>query len=441
MAGIASLGVGSGLDLQSLVQRLVSAERAPAEGRLSRSASSLNAQISAYGQLKSGLAKLDGALKKLSDLGEARSVQVSDTKLVTATATETADLGSYSIKVTSLAAAQSLASDGFADADASLGAGQLSMSVGGTDPVTITLAEGADSLRDVRDAINEAEAGVSATLIKDGEEYRLLLTADETGLANTITVTPGTGMDARLGSAAMTQVTPPADAYFSVSGLALTSASNTIEEVLPGVTLTLKGETEENSTVTVTVGRDDQSTRKAVDAFVSAYNAVIDLTAKLSGYNAETQQGSTLTGDATLRSIRGALPAALGRETGAAWNAVEMGLRSDVQGKLSLDAEDFAARLAEDPAGALASLRGFADGLGEEVRRYSDAEGLLDNRTEGMKASLKAIETQYETLARRMESYEARLVKQFSALDQMVAQMNSTSSYLTAQLANIGKQG
>lgn len=435
MAGISSLGVGSGLDLGTLVQRLVSAERSPGDARLNRSKSRMDAQVSALGQLQSGLSRLDDALKKLSELSVGRTVQVSDSKALSATATAAADLGKYSIEVFELARAQSLASTGFADPDAALGSGTLTLAVGDGEPVTITIEEGQDSLRAVRDAINAADAGVQATLVRDGAEWRLLLNSQQTGVENTISLTASAGLDARLESAAMEQTVAAADARFSVSGLELTSASNVVEDVLPGVTLTLKAPSE--APLTLTVGQDEQTVRTAVNAFVTAYNAVIDLVGNLSRYNPETQQGSALTGDATARSVRAALPAAIGAATGAQWNMVELGIRSDLNGKISLDAEAFNARLAENPGEVLAGLNGFGEALGTTVRGFSGTEGLIKDRTDSLKASLRSLTLQREALDRRMESYEQRLVRQFTALDQMVSQLQSTSSFLGTQLASI----
>jgi flagellar hook-associated protein 2 len=435
MAGISSLGVGSGLDLGSLVRQLVAAERAPAEGRLDRSASKLQSQISALGQVKSGLAALQEALAKLTGAEDARSVQLSDETALSATATAAADIGRYNVEVFELARAQSLASVGFADFDAALGSGDITLAIGANDPVTITIADGANTLRDVRDAINDANAGVLATLVRDGAQWRLLLSAEEGGLANTINMTVSGTLDANLASATMTETVVPADARFSVAGLELTSSSNIVDDVLPGVTLNLKALTE--APVELAVGRDAEATRTAVDEFVTAYNAMIDLSAKLSSFNVETGQRSALAGDSTLRAIRGALPAALGADTGGTWNAVELGLRSDKNGKLSLDEDAFAARLAEDPAEALASLRGFGDALTQNIQGYTEAGGILATRTESMQTSLRSIDLKRDQLDRRMESFEQRLQRQFAALDRMVAQMQSTSSFLAAQLANL----
>jgi flagellar hook-associated protein 2 len=435
MASISSLGVGSGLDLGSLVQQLVAAERAPAEGRLNRLETRFESQISALGQVKSGLATLEEALAALTGVEDARSVQLSNDTALTATATAAADVGRYNIEVFELARAQSLASAGFADPDAALGAGDLTISLGAGDPVTVTIAEGANSLRDVRDAINDADAGVLATLVRDGAEWRLLLSAEESGLANTVNMSVSGSLDPNLASATMTETVAPADARFSVAGLELSSSSNVVDDVLPGVTLNLRALTE--APVELAVGRDAEATRAALDEFVTAYNAMIDLSANLSSFNTETGERSALTGDSTLRAIRGALPAALGADTGAMWNAIELGLRSDRNGKLSIDEDAFAARLGEDQVEVLASLRGFGEALTQNLGIYTDAEGVLATRTESLQSSLRSLELRREQLDRRMESVEARLTRQFTALDQMISQMQGTSSFLASQLANL----
>jgi flagellar hook-associated protein 2 len=439
MAGISSLGVGSGLDLGSLVRQLVAAERAPAEGRLNRTESKMQAQISALGQVKSSLANMDKVLARLSALADARSVRVSNEAAFSATATTAADVGRYTIEVFELARAQSLASAGFPDADAALGAGDLTIALGANDPVTVTIAEGANSLRDVRNAINGANAGVLATLVRDGAEWRLLLTAEESGLANAVSLSVSGTLNGNIASAAMTETVAAADARFSVAGLALSSASNVVDDVLPGVTLNLRGLTD--APVELSVGRDAETARAALNEFVTAYNAVIDLAARLSRANPETGERSVLTGDSTLRAIRGALPMALGADSGAAWNAVELGLRSDRDGKLSLDGAAFEARLLDDPAQVLASVRGFGGALAQNIEIYTDRGGVLATRTESLQSSLRSLGLQRDQLDRRMESVEARLIRQFSVLDQMISQMQNTSSFLAARLATLPVPG
>lgn len=442
MAGIASLGVGSGLDLGSLVSGLVKAERAPTENRLNASSSRLGAEISAFGQMKSTLAKLDDALAKLADLEPSRTVSVSDKAKLGVVAADDADLGSYQVEIFNLAQAQALATDAldsFTDPDAGLGAGTLTLAVGDGETVDIVIAEGEDSLRDIRDAINEANAGVNASVVKDGDAYRLLLTADNTGAANTMQLTASAGMDPRLASANMDETRAAADASFSVDGLVLSSAVNEIEDVLPGLDLTLKAATEANAPLTITIGEDTQTARKAVDRFVAVYNDAISTLDALSKYDPEKNEASTLTGDSTLRSIRAMLPDALGNDTEGGLNAIQMGLSSGMTGSLSLDADRFDDLMTEDPAALMGSLQSFGAQLGERLGGYTNADGLIDVRTEGLRNSLAGIEQRREALDLRMESVEARLTRQFSALDQLVAQLNSTSTYLQSQLESISQ--
>ena len=384
-------------------------------------------------------AKLDEALTRLSGLADARSVRVSNDAAFTATATNAADIGRYDIQVFELARAQSLASATFAGTDAAVGTGELTLSLGANDPVTINIAEGANTLRDVRNAINSANAGVLATLVRDGAGYRLLLSAEESGLENTISLSVSGGLDANLASATMTETVTPANARFSVAGLELSSASNVVDDVLPGVTLNLRGLTE--APVELSVGRDSEAARTAMTEFVTAYNAMVDLAAELSRANPETGERSALTGDSTLRGIRSALPAALGASTGATWNAVELGLRSDRNGKLSFDEAAFDARLLENPAEALASLRGFGGALAGSIDFYTDTDGVLANRTRSIESSLRSISVQRDQLDRRMESVEQRLLRQFTALDQMISQMQNTSSFLASRLATLPVPG
>jgi len=211
-----------------------------------------------------------------------------------------------------------------------------------------------------------------------------------------------------------------------------------IEDVLPGLTLTLKGETEENLPVAVTVGQDRASARNAVESFITAYNAVIGQADSLSSYNPDTGASAVLNGDTTLRSMRSMLPNTLGDNNGGEFNLVQLGVTSDLTGKLSLDADTFDDLMAENSSGVLASLNTFGENLGAEVSRYSDSKGLLDGRTEGLRSSLKSIDAQREVLEQRMERFEARLTRQFGALDTLISQLQTTGNFLQTQLESIG---
>ncbi|WP_018952850.1 flagellar filament capping protein FliD [Thioalkalivibrio sulfidiphilus] len=444
---IGSLGIGSGLDLSALVRQLVTAERQPAENRLLRREANLQAQLSAFGTVKSGLSGLSSALDALKTLQVGRTVSSSDSTRLTATVSQSADLGSYSIQVNALARAQSLASEfRFDSADAEVGTGTLTLQVGDGSSVDIVIDEDNNSLRGVRDAINQSGAGVQASIVNDGTGARLVLTSSSTGASNTISVTVSDedGDDAdlaglsRLASNNLEQVVAAADAEVIINGLTVTSASNTLDNAVEGLTLNLRGTTQEGVPLTVTVGENRASVRNAVNAFIEAYNGVVDQVRELTKYDPETQRGAVLVGDGTLRSIRSRLSEGLlqagGLEGSELTNLVNLGIRSDRNGKLSLDSSALDAAMNRDMEGVVALLNDVSGGLKERVEGFSQTGGLLDNRSEGLRTRIRDIDRQREVLELRMEKFEARLVRQFSAMDAMVGQLQNTSRYLDQQL-------
>lgn len=444
---ISSLGIGSGLDLSALVNRLVAAERQPAENRLLRREANLQAQLSAFGTVKSGLSSLSSALDTLKTLQVGRTVSSSDSTRLTATVNQSADLGSYSIQVNALARAQSLASEfRFDGADAEVGTGTLTLQVGDGSSVDIVIDEDNNSLRGVRDAINQSGVGVQASIVNDGTGARLVLTSSSTGASNTISVTVSdddgddadtTGLS-RLASNNLEQVVAAADAEVVINGLTVISASNTLNNAVEGLTLNLRGTTQEGVPLTVTVGENRGSVRNAVNAFIEAYNGVVDQVRELTKYDPETQRGAVLVGDGTLRSIRSRLSEGLlqagGLEGSELTNLVNLGIRSDRNGKLSLDSSALDAAMNRDMDGVVALLKDVSAGLKERVEGFSQTGGLLDNRSEGLRTRIRDIDRQREVLELRMEKFEARLVRQFSAMDAMVGQLQNTSQYLDQQL-------
>jgi flagellar hook-associated protein 2 len=452
---ISSLGVGSGLDLSALVKQLVAAERQPKENRLNRREADLQARLSAFGTVKGGLSGLETVLSKLADLKESRTATSSDSSRLSVSASASAEPGRYSVEVKELARAQTLATQAldafdqplFTDADDPVGTGTLTLQVGDGDPVQIVIDEDNNSLRGVRDAINQADAGVQASIVNDGTGARLVLTSNTTGAANTITLTvsddDGNDTDiqglSRLASGNLDEVAAAKDAEVVINGLTVTSASNTLDETIEGLTLTLRGTSEEGTTITVDVARNRGAVRSAINEFITAYNAVVEQIGNLTRYDPEAQQGSLLVGDSTLRGIRSRLSQGLmanGGESGALFtNLVNLGIKSDSNGKLTLDSATLDSALDEDFEGVIALLNDVSGGLRETVRGFTETGGLLDARTDGLRTRIKDIDRQRDVLANRIEQYEARLVRQFGAMDAMVAQMQQTSQYLDQQLS------
>lgn len=441
MNQISSLGVGSGLDLTSLVNQLVAAERAPTQNRLNRDQAKANAQLSAFGSVKSAAAKLKSALDELGGAGLTMRGSSSQAERVAVQVGSGAEAGRYRIEVGALASAQSLASSVFADADATLGEGTLTISVG-DESLAIEVGGEVTSLRDVRDAINAGEVPVQAAVVADGDGFRLLLTARETGASATIGVTVDGTLDANLASAAMTETAAGQDAVYSINGLELTSASNQLDELLPGVSLTLLGVTGEGEGVDVVVEPDRNALKAKLRNLVSAYNGLVGVIGTTGRVDPEGDSPGALVGNAALRSLQsrisGVFSAPLADGDGAGLGSLlGIGFRTDLAGKVSLDdaALDEALSAGEARVEALASA--FATSLGEALAGYTGSGGLIDGRMSGLNAQLERVARQREALDARMEQVEARLRAQFGALDALISQFQRTSGYLESQLASL----
>lgn len=439
---ISALGVGSGLDLNGLVSQLVAAERQPQERRLNQREADLQARISAFGSIRGGLSALETVLGKLSALQQGRTAASSDGARLAVTARPDATPGSYSIQVNRLATAQSLASGPFVDADAPLGIGRLTVQVGDGSAAAIEMGAENNSLRGIRDAINLADAGVRAAIVNDGQGARLVLSAAQTGAGQTISVSVSgegeVGDLSLLASGNLVETVAGQDSELVVNGLAITGASNSLGDTLEGLTLELKGTTEPGAPITVTVGQDRAAVRTALNEFVQAYNGVVDTLRDLTRYNPETREGAVLVGDGTARSIRGRLAEGLlisGSDTDAGFgNLVNLGVRSDRNGRLSLDNAALDRALDQDFRGVIGLVNEVSTGLRDTVKGFTETGGLLDARTEGLRTRMRGIDRQREALDLRTEQIEARLVRQFSAMDSLVAQLQNTGQFLNQQL-------
>ena len=461
---ISSLGVGSGLDLSSLLQNLVASERAPTENRLNKQEATIQAKISAYGTLRGGLSSLESPLKRLSEYEPRQTVTNSDKSALAVTADADAPNGNFKIDVKHLASAQSLATT---VNDASLftekadttvvnegETGTLSIQVGSGDAVEINLdaSDGALSLGDLRDAINDSDAGVTASIINDDNGSRLVLTSNETGADNTIKMTASglasagfntaLSIDGQAGGSGYGVITQAAeDAEAVINGITITSSSNSLDNAVEGLSITLLDTTE--STASVSVAEDQNSLRSLLNEFVGAYNELIGQTNSMTAYSTENEKGSLLTGDSTVRSIRSMLGNSMVQfgqtAEGDSLALANLGIVSGKDGKLSFDQAMFADAMDDYGAENIASVvTGIATGFHDSVTSYTDGtDGMLAARTDGLRANLDVINEQRDSLDERMISLEDRLSAQFSAMDSLVAQMNATSSYLANQLSNL----
>ena len=474
MASISSLGVGSKLDLTGLLDQLATAEKQPLLA-LNARAASYTTKLSAYGKLQGAVGAFQTAAAKLSSLDFFQGVKVSSsfTTVVTASAASNAVVGSHAINITQLAQAQTLASQGQASATTTIGSGAATISIGfgtfvpsvvdaGTglpttpsftvnpDKKPASIAIAADSsLEDIRDAVNAANAGVSASIVNDGSgtPYRLVLVSSDTGEASSmkISVSGNTALGTLLdhnpvSPQNMTETAAAKDAKLTVDGLAVTSATNTVKESMQGVTLTLV----KPGDSTLTVSRDTASMTSAINAFVTAYNSLLSTGKELTSYDATTNKGAALMGDSTLRNLQVSLRQALtSPQSGAPGDLTmlsKIGVSFQKDGTLAVDATKLETALnsnldgvAKLFAGTATDKAGYGKQLSALALSFTSSGGPLTAAANGVTTTLKQLEDQYDAMETRVNATVERYRKQFTQLDIMMSSMNSTSNYLTAQ--------
>jgi flagellar hook-associated protein 2 len=459
MPTITSLGSGSGLDLEGIVNKLMAVERLPLTA-LAQKGASFQAKLSAYGSLKSTLSTLQISAQALAkkDTFTGTSVAISDETALSATSTSSAASGSYTIKIGQLAQGQSLRSNtNFATTTETFNTGNLAISVGGATAIDIAITSSNNTLEGIRDAINTADAGVSASIVSDGTTNRLLLSSKTTGLtAGAVSIiatdagSGGTNALSILDSSNLFSLQPPLDAHFNVNGLDITRSSNKASDVISGVTLNLTkaGTLTEPLSSQLTISRDDKATQTAITGFVNAYNAAIKQIRAYTNYNAEAESASILTGDSTLRSIQTRLSGLISTNvSGLAGNISRMsniGIAVQKDGTLLLDTAKLESALGSNSVD-VSSLFGSTTTGNEGIAvRFNTAlegligsSGLIASRTDGINRSIKSIAKQSDALDVRLTSIEQLYRAKFSALDRAVSSMQGTSTYLTQQLASI----
>lgn len=318
MASISSIGFGSGVLTSDLVDQLVAAERKPTTERLDFNQQKTEALISAYGALKSAITELRLPLRQLSSADNLKAFSGTsshDGVEVSIDSTKAAR-GSYSVTVDSLAQSQSLASGTFADKDTTaVGSGSMTITVGGQSK-TLTIDSSNNTLQGLANEINDAGIGATAGVIDTGNGYRLVLSSEETGVDNAISIavsdddgndTDASGLSQFVFDSVtsnLTETVAAKDAVIQVNGIAIQRSTNNFDNVIEGVSLTAK---EEGITSTVQVAQDTGAVADRVQSFVDKYNSLQGAIKSLAGYNAETGQGGLLSGDSTVRTVQNQL--------------------------------------------------------------------------------------------------------------------------------------
>ncbi|MDM7857257.1 flagellar filament capping protein FliD [Thiopseudomonas acetoxidans] len=464
MAGIP--GIGSGLDIKGLVNSMVQAETAPKAAQLQRQEKTTEAKFSALGKLQSALSNFQSSMKELNKmtLFDNMKAASSNGSALSATASKTAAAGTYSVEVTSLATSSKVATKAVATDFKASGAGSLEVKLGSDGEVTtVNIADGS-SLTDVRDALNEQlkDKGITANIVNNPASgtSQIVLSSKETGAGKDIVMTgtlagvigeadfnvDGTkDIKAEDGGAGYLQ--QAANAKFSIDGLALESATNTVANVIPDVEFTLKGKTEEGKPLTVTVGEDRSGVKDQLKKFVESYNEFMTVAKELT---AVTKVGDDkapvvggLVGDSTVRSLLNGVRAELGNVMPGAQGLrvlADLGITTQQDGKLKIDDKKLDAALEQnfDKVGQfIAGDNGLMSRLDSKIDAYTGKTGIIGERQKSLDLARSDIKKQTERLNERSIQIEARLLKQFNAMDALVGQLNSTSSSLMQSLASL----
>lgn len=434
---ISSPGVGSGLDVQSIVSQLMALERRPLQA-LQQSKSTLDAQLSAYGRFRSAMSSFQTSLQDLKTLDafQIYSATSSNTDALTATADSDAAIGTLDVQINRLAQAHKQGSQAIADTGTTtLGGGgdQMTITVDGNATI---LDVGGMTLAQIRSAINAADAGVTATIISENAtSHRLVLTATETGSAKAMDLSFSGTLGTALGMATINDVGSLAelDAEIVVDNLyTITRGSNTIDDAIGGLTLTLKAET--TSAATLTMARDTEAVTESVQTFVTAYN---ELRATITSL-----RGKELKSDSTLRSVEAQIQAIFNTPPdgveGTYNHLSQIGASIQKDGTMKLDAAALTAAIANDFSNVAQLFandnQGYMYRLDAAVTSLLQNDGLLDGREDGIKASQKTVTSRIDNMEYRLQLVEQRYRAQFTALDTMLGQMQGTSQFLLQQL-------
>jgi flagellar hook-associated protein 2 len=474
MASISSAGIGSGLDVNSIITQLMALERRPLT-TLESTKATLDAKISSIGQLQSLMSTLRDKAGALSlPALWARSTGTSSAATsVSVTTGANAVAGSYAVQVQQLAAPQTVSSRAFAASDtaATFGPGTLTIELGahtgtptsgftpkaGATAVAITIDAADDTLAEVRDKINAANAGVTATIVRDDSGARLALRSTSTGAANgfrvVATETADDGVAANGLSALaydplavgsqMTLSQTARDAQATVNGIAITSASNTLADVSDGVTLKLLAVT--TGAVDVTVAPDSAALKTAIADFTAAFNAVSSFIRDQTKYDETSKVAGAMQGDSLPLGLQRQLRALLGEASSASATfdrLADIGITLKADGTLTTDDALLAAGLAKP-----AELRAFfatdgdstaATGVMRRIKELGDAllgsDGVFESRTDSLRTRLERNADDRERVETRLEQTEARMRAQYEALDRNMAKLNGLSTYVTQQM-------
>ena len=474
---LSSTGIGSQLPVEEIVSKLVALEKQPLAS-LTKVASSMQTQLSVFSQVKSLMSTLSDSAAKLakSSAWDGMLASSSNSAAVSVNVSGTTSATSFGIGVQQLARGQSVASSVMGAAGTPVGAGSMSIELGkwnaggtaftpGAEAAKNVSIDAADSLSDIASKINGANAGVTATVLRDASGERLLMrsstTGEESGFRINVTEDAGAPGLSRL---AFDPATAPAvgmaantaqygqNAKATINGIEVQSKTNTFTDTIPGLSFTASQVT--TAPVEVSVAADTEGMKKNIQDFANAYNALNDLLSKSTAYDAESKTAGALQGDSTsvgLQNAMRSLIASTAEGAGAFTRLADIGIDIKKGGKLEVSATKLDEAL-KDPAALKAMFAtstggagSAADGLAVKVKNLTAKmlgfEGLISNKSDAINASLKRNSSDQDKVNARAAMFETRLRAQYMALDVKMGSLSGLSAYIGQQVSQWNSSG
>ncbi|WP_370260278.1 flagellar filament capping protein FliD [Idiomarina sp.] len=452
-----SAGVGSGLDLESIISSTLQATNQPKQAQFQKLESRYETELSALGAVKSALSKFDDVITKLSDsdLFDKRVAQLKQPEsgdLIRFSSNDDSTGGSFEVEVQQLAeGSRAVSADGtFTSADQEITTSDSTLSFSAGDKSFDLNIAANSTLEDIRQQINDSadNFGVTANIINTGTEAKLVLTSNESGAGNDLVVTNNNAeldglstqaFDGSAGGMAIAAEDMAKDARIVIDGITATSSSNTFTDVIQGSTITAIKESENNETAQVNIQRDREGVNKLIDEFLSAYNGVVSIMDQATATNAVLQADSTMRGlqnqmvNVLTSNVEGA---------GDFSSLFDIGLSLNKDGKLEKNNIIRSVNEAMDQdfnafGKIFSNEGGIASRFETLMNNYIESDGAITFREKSLNESLDRLEDDRLDHQYRMEQLEGRLREKYSGLDVMLAQMQSTQNYLSSQLGNL----
>jgi len=446
-------GLSTGIDYNDLISKLMEVKRQPVK-ILENKITSYTDKMSSYSELSTKLSSLRSAADKLkySYSFYVNNATVSDETVLDATANGTAAVGNYSIAVTTLASEEKEAHNG-----TGLTASSDIVNASGSDKTfqytyagtqrTLTVADGT-TLDGLKDLINNdaSNPGVKATLVNDGTNYRLIVTGNESGSTKNITIDAGTTLDGTGGTvnftaASFTQTKEAANAVFSVDNLPISRSTNSVSDVITGLTINLKKGGTPAETATISVAADNESIKEQINDFVSAYNDVMAFLRENTAYDTASGESGILSGEGTARSIQNRIrdiaTSSVSGLSGSLSMLAEIGITTDYKtGNLVVNSSTLDTKLGSNLDDIAEIFKDSTSGIATQIYDYigdltSTVDGAITLRKDGLSDIIKSITNTIRNMEFRLDKAENDMVRQFTALEKLVGNYNSIGNYLS----------